>query len=392
IDGQGKIFEKQDWNDEGITRPHLIQFIQCQHVFIEGVTLRNSGCWMQHYLACDYLTIRGITVYNHCNYNNDMLDIDGCRYVTVSDCIGDSDDDALTFKSTSPRACENIVVTNCILSSHCNAIKMGTESTGGFKNITISNCVVRPSAVETNFFGKRRGLAGIALEIVDGGIMDGIAISDIRIEGTTAPVFMRLGNRARPYMQNIPKPGIGQMRNIKICDIIATGADTNGCAISGLPDFPIENVTLSNINIQFCGGGSADLVRTDIPENEAKYPESTMFGKLPAFGFFVRHVSGMTLNNLNLSFVDSDQRPALVFDDVKTLDVYGLKAQNPSSGQPLVLMNNVSDVYVTASRLGNADPAIKITGDSSRDIFIQGNREENLREKVQIEERMNNKP
>jgi polygalacturonase len=114
----------------------------CRNVLVRNINLRNSAMWMQHYLACEDLTVSGIKVFNHANQNNDMIDIDGCRNVIISDCYGDTDDDALTFKSTSPYTCENITVTNCILSSHCNAIKCGTESTGGFKNITISNCVI----------------------------------------------------------------------------------------------------------------------------------------------------------------------------------------------------------------------------------------------------------
>ena len=65
----------------GSTRPHLLRFIQSQDILVRGITLRNSGCWMQHYLACDRLMIDGIKVYNRNNYNNDALDIDGCHEV-----------------------------------------------------------------------------------------------------------------------------------------------------------------------------------------------------------------------------------------------------------------------------------------------------------------------
>ncbi|MDE6582417.1 MAG: hypothetical protein K2K47_07820, partial [Duncaniella sp.] len=154
IDGRGKAFPKLSWNDEGITRPHLLRMIRCRDVKVEGVTLKNSGCWMQHYLACDRVKISGITVINRNNYNNDALDLDGCHDVTVSDMIADSDDDAITLKSTSPRLCEDIVISNCVVSSHCNAIKLGTESNGGFRNIIIRGLAVKPSADQSSqFFG-----------------------------------------------------------------------------------------------------------------------------------------------------------------------------------------------------------------------------------------------
>ena len=100
IDGQGRTFVKQSWNDEGITRPHLIRFIQSHDITVRGITLRNSGCWMQHYLACDRLHIDGIKVFNRNNYNNDALDLDGCHDVIVRGMISDSDDDGITLKSS----------------------------------------------------------------------------------------------------------------------------------------------------------------------------------------------------------------------------------------------------------------------------------------------------
>lgn len=127
IDGQGTSF-KGKWK----VRPYTLRVIECHDVVVKDVTMRNSPMWMQHYLACDNVRVDGITVYNQCNRNNDMIDIDGCRNVTIANCIGDTDDDALTFKSTCGRPTENVTVTNCILSSHCNAIKCGTESNGAF--------------------------------------------------------------------------------------------------------------------------------------------------------------------------------------------------------------------------------------------------------------------
>ena len=146
IDGRGRAFKKLTWNDEGITRPHLLRFVESEDVVIKDITLKNSGCWMQHYLACDRLKIEGIKVFNRNNYNNDALDLDGCHDVVVQGMIADSDDDGITLKSTSPRLCENIRISDCVVSSHCNAVKLGTETNGGFRNINISGIVVKPSS------------------------------------------------------------------------------------------------------------------------------------------------------------------------------------------------------------------------------------------------------
>jgi len=335
IDGQGALFRdnvatreeiktaSEQYEQEGryiphekyFNRPYLIRFISCRNVRVEGVTLQNSAMWMQHYLDCDFVTLRGLKVFNHVARNNDMIDIDGCSNVIISDCIGDTDDDALTLKSTGARATEHVVISNCILSSHCNAIKAGTESAGGFKDIVITNCMVRPSSAEEVISGRAEGLAGIALEIVDGGALERVAISNIVIEGTMSPLFMRLGNRARPPKPSDPKPPVGTFRDVSISNVIATGASMNGCPFSGIPGHPLENIALSNIRIHFAGGGPADI--KDVPEAEDQYPECGMFGTLPAYGFFIRHAKNVRLRDVELTCDTPDPRPPIIAVDVE---------------------------------------------------------------------------
>ena len=262
IDGQGAAFvvTSKKKPDRYLNRPHIIRLYACKNVQVKDINMRNSAMWMQHYLACENLTVTGIKVYNHANQNNDMIDIDGCRNVIISDCYGDTDDDALTFKSTSEHACENITVTNCILSSHCNAIKCGTESTGGFKNFTISNCVIKPSADEDPIFGRRNGNSGISLEIVDGGVMDGITISNISMDGPEVPIFIRLGNRARKHFPEAETPAVGQLSNVLISQVIARNTGKTGCAITGIPGYPVKNIKLSNMILEFAGGVEQNLL------------------------------------------------------------------------------------------------------------------------------------
>ena len=197
-------------------------------MLVEDVHLRNSAMWMQHYLACDRVRIHGVQVSSHVNGNNDGLDIDGCHDFLVSDCIVDSDDDAIVLKATSPRSNENVTITNCVLSSLCNALKMGTESTGGCKNLTITNCAIhKPRRSE-------RGIAGIALEIVDGGTLDGVTISNISIDGIFRRSFCGWAIGPGP-IQNGPKPPVGILRNVILSNIVATDASKIGCPIAGIP-------------------------------------------------------------------------------------------------------------------------------------------------------------
>lgn len=316
IDGRGSAFPKLTWDDEGITRPHLLRLIQCKDVTVSGITLRNSGCWMQHYLACDRVRINGITVYNRNNYNNDALDLDGCHDVVVSDMIADSDDDAITLKSTSPRLCEDITISNCTVSSHCNAIKLGTETNGGFRNIIIRGITVKPSHDQsTQFFGYEGGIghSAISLEIVDGGTMTNVDIADITVRGTQCPIFIRLADRARPYSPTHPVKGVGSISGIVLHDILIDSAGPGGSSITGLEGHPVRDVELRDITIRHAGGQEITPAPTD--EKRADYPESTMWGILPAQGFWLNHTDGVTIKNLRVIPSAPDSRPAIVTSD-----------------------------------------------------------------------------
>ena len=392
IDGQGAAFKDNKPNESEleklvtffddttryspearyINRPYIIRFISCSDIQINGITMRNSPMWMQQYLNCDFLSVKNIKVYNHVSGNNDMIDVDCCRNVVISDCFGDSADDALTLKSTGAFPTENVTITNCVLSSFCNAIKMGTESSGGFKNISITNCVIRPSSEPVLLYGRKEGLAGIALEIVDGGILDGVTISNITITGTTAPIFMRLGNRARQYQPTIEKPEIGIFRNVVVSNIVASSAQITGCSITGIPDHPIENVTLSNIKINFIGGGTKLQAETVVQENEDKYPESTMFGILPASGFYCRHVEGLTFRDVDIDFNHPEERPALVCDDVHNLKLFNFTGNVAENASAQFSFHNSTDIFISGCQAVKSKVFLKIEKNSNQ-IKLVGN-------------------
>ena len=345
IDGRGRVFPKLTWNDEGITRPHLLRFIQSRNIVVSDITLKNSGCWMQHYLACDRLRISGIRVTNRNNYNNDALDLDGCHDVIVSDVIADSDDDGITLKSTSPRLCENVTIQNCIVSSHCNAVKLGTETNGGFRNITIRGIIVKPSSDQSSrYFGRPIGTSALSLEIVDGGVMENVSVADLTVTGTESPIFVRLGHRGRGWTfsksganafvsQSVSggnegaaasqKPDsietVGRMRGIYINNVRVREAGRYGCSITGLEGHPVEDVHVQNVSIHHCGGINADsiarIAQAMQDEKAAEYPEATMWGPLPAKGFYVRHARGVSFDGIEAYTTEADARPLIVRED-----------------------------------------------------------------------------
>ena len=246
---------------------------------------------------------------------------------TASNMICDSDDDGITLKSTSPRLCENICITNCVVSSHCNAVKLGTETNGGFRNITIKNICVKPSYDQSSqFFGheSKRGTSALSLEIVDGGVMENVNISDFTVEGTESPIFVRLANRARSYCDTVKITKVGSIRNVRISNFLISNAGPTGCSITGMDNYPVKNIFLRDIFITQ-EGGQPDIFITQEggqPETAAptdeklqEYPEATMWGILPAKGFWVNHARNVHFDNVCVETINPDQRPLFFKQD-----------------------------------------------------------------------------
>ncbi len=369
IDGQGDAFR---WKDR--PRPKGVYLVGCRDVTVENVRMRSAGSWMQHYRRCDRLTVRGIDVFNHVTYNNDGLNVDSCHDVTIAACRVDSDDDGIVLKSLSTRPCRNVTVADCTVSSHCNALKMGTESGGGFQNVTVSDCKVFSPKKSKKIYGRQRGLAGIALEIVDGGTLENVRVSNVDVEGVSVPIFLRLGNRARPYEKGQPKPGVGTFRDVVIRDVVARKVSEIGCSITGLPGHPIEDVLLADLKLQFDGGGSREAASRAIPERAESYPESTMFGTLPAWAFYCRHVKGVRFENVELCVAEPDLRHALVFDDAESVTLDRVDAAFSPGAAALIRLTDARAVRVRRS--GPEMPTatfVRLEGARCRNIVLEAN-------------------
>ncbi len=373
IDGQGghPAFKCVDPNYRMRERPYLIRFVECTNVRVRGVTLRDSAMWVQHYLACDNVALEGLTVLSNCNNNNDMIDIDGCHDVTVIGCKGETGDDAITLKSTGPRTCERITIANCTVSTPCSGIKLGTESIGGFRDVVVTNCIVRRPL--------RKGhcnsdyTQGINIATVDGGVLERVSLSNITVEGAVAAVYMRLGHRGRPYMPGAPKPDVGTFRDVVISNLIARGTRHNGCSITGLTEHALQNVTLRNVQISFEGGGKLPDATREVPEMAEKSPTAFMFGRLPAYGLYVRHVDGLNLDNVQLGFDQPDYRPALICEDVRRLSIHNLQAAAVSGGAETIRLNDVEGALVTGCVAPQPGVPFMWLGGKASSISVIGN-------------------
>jgi len=308
----------------------------CRNVLIRDLTILKGGHFAIITTGCDLVTIDNVTL----DTNRDGINLDCCTNVAVSNCrINSPFDDGLCLKSSyalqQPVITENVTITNCQLygyevgtlldgtrkrSQHQNGrIKFGTESNGGFRNISISNCTFRECR-------------GLALEMVDGGILENVTISNIAmLEVAWYPIFIRLGSRNRGPSETT---STGQIRNVLISDVIATGIGTmSGIQITGIPGHYVEGVRLENIRLLFHGGGSAEDAQRVPPEDEGGYPEPNRFGTMPAYALFARHVRDLELSGVRMGLLGEDKRPPVVCVDVEGLEFDNFKADVPEGVQ-----------------------------------------------------------
>lgn len=345
--------------------PKPIALKRCQQILIRDITMQNAPNYNISMLGCDYVDIDGVTIFN--GYA-DGIDPDCCRYVRIANCFIESWDDAIVPKASPSlgeiRPTEHLCVTNCVLTTASNALKFGTETSGNFKNIAFSNCTVfaRPEK-----WG-RAAHSGVSLEAVDGAHVDGVVVSNIVMEGVKSPIFIRLGNRGR--CQSLPTPG--SLQNVSIANIVATGS-TITSSITGIPGYYVRNVTLQNIRISSVGGGEA-MNAQEVPEVISHYPEQNMFGKLPAYGLYCRHVRGLRLEGLNLQLEQPDARPALVTEDVGELDLLSFRADPGSGDQPVVALQDASTALVQGARaLPRTKQFLLVSGANTERVHLIGN-------------------
>jgi len=323
----------------------------CRNVLLRDFSILNGGHFALLATGVDNLTIDNVKV----DTNRDGFDIDSCRNLRISNCsVNTPNDDAIVLKSSYAlgfaRATENVTITNCAVSGYdigslldgtykrnvteapdrdgpTGRIKLGTESNGGYKNIAISNIT----------FDHCRGLA---LETVDGGSLEDVTITNITMRDVVnSPIFLRLGRR----MRGPAGAAVGQLRRVNISNIVAYNVDSRYAAIiAGLPEHDVEDVTLNNIRVVYRGGGKKEQADAQPPERETNYPEPSMFGDIPAAGFFLRHTKGVTLSNIELRYLSEDMRPTFVLDDVKSVIFSHITARR-TDGIPAFVLKNVSD-------------------------------------------------
>ncbi|CAG5000240.1 hypothetical protein DYBT9275_02422 [Dyadobacter sp. CECT 9275] len=346
LDGSGEFKEQNSEN------PSFIWFDECENILIKDVTFCRSVWWTQAYTRCRHVHVDHIKVTENYFHNADGVDIVDCEDFVVENCDINSNDDGICLKGYTHAGCNRGTIRNNKVRTLCNGIKMGTDSSGGFRNIVIEDNEIWQT-----------GISGLALQIVDGGVMENIKVRRLTMNGVATPVHMRLGNRNRLVRGALSVlPGI--MRNIHISDIKATvnkaekyheeerkrhNYIVHTSSISGVPGSLIEDVTLENIDITIQGGypvASAEDALREIPEAGNQYPENRMYGALPSYAFYLRHAKNIRMNNIKITQQQADGRPAFILDDVHDSDFNGISATNSMHSPVFSLKQNCTGILL----------------------------------------------
>ncbi len=327
----------------------------CYNVLLRDFSIWKGGHFGLLATGVDNLTIDNLTI----DTDRDGMDIDCCQNVRLTNLTVNSPwDDGICLKSSyalgHPKATRDVTISSCFVTGdyelgsvihgkwkrlalgahvfHAGRIKCGTESNGGFINITITNCIFD-------------GCMGYALETVDGALLEDITISNSTMRNLyCGPIFMRLGARLRG-----PKATthVGKLRRVLISNLDCHGAPMKyGSILSGIPGYQIEDVKFSNVYLEMDGGATSQV--PEPPEKASGYPEPTMFGETPAYGFFIRHLRNLEMSHVELATKKPDARPAFYMDTVERADFFAITA--PTKPGSAFSLHNVKDFRVGWSR------------------------------------------
>ncbi len=340
------------------TRPIPIWTALCKQVSIQNINIVDAAMWSLVNMQSDNLTISNINVNDDgLNGNRDGCDVVDCWHVVVANCTIDSGDDSICIKSGNSRGVNDLLVKNCtIIKSQSNGLKFGTASTGPFTNITFQDCTVLNTAH-----------SAMAVESVDGSAVRNITFQRINFSGCQNAIFITLGSRSGA--------AVGSVSGITFRDITGSSmSDVRGCPISGCftngITYRLGNLLFENVNISYAGGVSP--IPAAPPEYVGQYPENTMWGNLPAYGYYLRHATNVIFTNCFTSVTSTDARPWIATSDVSNVQIAGptlncadnstnvilqwqknfVLQQAASVGGPYQDVSNATDPYVVPSSTG----------------------------------------
>lgn len=252
---------EEEWNAiKRFLRPVMISLVNCKNVLLKDVIFQNSPAWNIHPIMCENIIIDGVLARNP-SYaqNGDALDLESCKNALIVNSKFDAGDDGICIKSGKDadgrrrgRPCENVVVDGCTVFAGHGGFVVGSEMSGGVRNILVKHCQFLGTDVGLRF-KSTRGRGGIVENI----FINDISMTDIKTDAITFNMYYggksvaeMLADGDRP--DNVKKMPVTEetpiFRHIDIRNIICNGAG-RAMEFNGLPEMPIEDITLEDIHI-----------------------------------------------------------------------------------------------------------------------------------------------
>lgn len=340
IDGQGKNFYNE--SNPFVPHPMLLRFLRCKNIRLTGFKIRMPAGWSTAFIECENVVADSLDILS-CHANGDGLDFDSCQNVMVSNCKFDTSDDSICLQnSVKGHPCRNIVVTNCVIKSKWAAVRIGCLSSGDLEDVTFSNCVFHDIQC-----------SGFKIQSAEGGYIRNMVFQNIVMRNVPRPLFITYNYFHLGKDAPTNPPRTGGICNLRFENIKAVYSPdykhdpAAGVVLMGIPGHYIKNIDLSGIELISAGGWCDDVPDPDsVPELVDKRPEFFVFKKIPAYGIYARHVKGLRVRDVRLSYDTTDNRPPIVLDDVHNSEICGVWAKVEEKTDAIVKLHRTQGIVV----------------------------------------------
>lgn len=388
IDGQGAQFHSAVRGTPppsglgGNRRPYHVLVYHCQDFSVRNISMLDCAYHSIRVIQSQRVHMDNVYIHNRVNGNNDGFHFISAEYVTVSNCIVKSQDDACAMFGS----CKHMTITNSYFSTRWSVFRFG----GGFaEDITVSNCVLREVyGCPIKFHGDR------------GSRFENMSFSNLLLDNVTGPINFSLGpnapsnqpnaaaaqSRARsegdgapPVARNISFSHIhgtvttdpAQLSETSLTSGYNPGERHSCITLNCVGGATLENISFDDVHLTFGGGGAAeDAARRDLPPYAGEY---FALGPMPAYGFYARNARGITLQNVRFQVSTPDLRPAVILDHVADVAINGLSVQGNSEAESVVRFIDSTDVLLTAPRvLTPSSTFLQLEGAENDAIVVDG--------------------
>ena len=379
IDGQGAQFHSAVRGTPppsglgGNKRPYHVLVYRCENFTVRNISMLDCAYHSIRVIQSQRVHMDGVYIHNRVNGNNDGFHFISAEYLTVSNCIVKSQDDACALFGS----CKHVAITNSFFSTRWSVFRFGG---GTAEDITVSNCLLH------EVYG-----CPIKLHADMGARFENICFSDIVLQNVTGPINFSIGPGAQgnrrtsegsstpPVVRNISFSNIhgtvttdpAQLSETTLTSGYNPGERHSCIALNCVEGSTVENISFDNIHLIFGGGGTAeDATRRDLPEFAGEY---FALGPMPAYGFYARHTRGITLQNIRLQTASPDLRPAVVLDQTEDVSITGLAVQGNPQAESVLRVRDSQHVLLTSPRVLNPSPVfLQVEGEKNANIIVEG--------------------